>query len=62
MIKFKDLVQLVNPGLIFIIYLNQDKENFIMKYAEEIINSDLEDYIVTYLENSPYGIEIHLKN
>lgn len=62
MVKFKDLIQLVDPELIFIIYLNEDRESFIMKYAEEVINSYLEDYIVTYLENSPHGIEVYLNN
>lgn len=60
MVKFGDLVQLVDPLMLFVIYANRDDEHYIMLYAHEVVGSYLEDYIVTFLDESPYGLEVCL--
>lgn len=61
MVKFGDLVQLVNPDVIFIVYYCDDRETYLMKYAEEIEGTYLEDCIIMYLDESPYGFEVYVK-
>lgn len=60
MVKFGDLVKLVNPDVIFIVYYGGDCETYLMKYAEEIEGTYLEDCIVNYLDASPYGFEVYV--
>jgi len=60
-VKFKDLVQLVEPDVIFIVYYGGDRETYLMKYAEEIKDTYLEDCIITYLDTSPYGFEVYVR-
>lgn len=61
MVKFGDLAKVVNPDIIFIVYYGDDKETYLMKYAKEIEGTYLEDRIVKYLDESPYGFEVYVR-
>lgn len=61
MVKFGELAQLVNPDVIFIVYYGNDRETYLMKYAEEIKDTYLEDCIVVSLDDSPYGFEVYIR-
>lgn len=61
MVKFGDLVKVVNPDVIFVVYYGVDKETYLMKYAEEIEGTYLEDCIIVHLDESPYGFEVYVK-